>query len=83
MTHTSPHATTETQPPHISAPAQLRLLHPESRNDRSAALRSALVEALSALSAADSVRVVVLTGEGKAFGAGLDLRELGSQGVPA
>ncbi len=79
---------TETQSPPllITRPlhgcACLTLNRPQALNALSAALRSARVEALNALDADDNVRVVVLTGEGKAFCAGLDLRELGSQGLP-
>ena len=62
--------------------ACLTLNRPQALNALSSALRSALVDALGKLDADDSVRVVVLTGEGKAFCAGLDLHELGEQGVP-
>lgn len=62
--------------------ALLTLNRPQALNALSAALRRALVEALHTLDADDTVRAVVLTGAGKAFCAGLDLRELGSEGVP-
>ena len=62
--------------------ACLTLNRPRALNALSAELRKALAEAFRALDADDSVRVVVLTGAGKAFCAGLDLRELGDQGVP-
>ncbi len=62
--------------------ACLTLNRPQALNALSAALREALVAALRALDADDAVRVVVLTGAGKAFCAGLDLRELGDHGVP-
>lgn len=62
--------------------ACLTLNRPQALNALSAALRTALVEALRALDADDTVRVVVLTGAGKAFCAGLDLQELGNQGLP-
>lgn len=78
---------TDTAPLLITRPlpgcACLTLNRPEALNALSAALRAALVETLHALDADDSVRVVVLTGAGKAFCAGLDLRELGQDGVPA
>ncbi len=62
--------------------ALLTLNRPQALNALSAALRSALVQALCTLDADDTVRVVVLTGGGKAFCAGLDLSELGTEGVP-
>jgi enoyl-CoA hydratase len=60
----------------------LTLHRPHALNALSAALRAELVAALQALDRDDTVRAVVLTGAGKAFCAGLDLRELGTEGVP-
>ncbi len=49
-------------------------------NALSAALRRALAEAVAELAAEPSVRVLILTGAGRAFCAGLDLKELGAAG---
>ncbi len=54
----------------------LRLDRPEARNALSADLRAHLIEALEAAEADDGVGAIVLTGEGKCFAAGADLREL-------
>jgi enoyl-CoA hydratase len=52
---------------------------PEAMNALSKALRAALNQAIRELDADDSVRVIVLTGAGeRAFTAGLDLKELGT-----
>ena len=60
--------------------AVLTLNRPEAMNALSAALRRALAGAVAELSAETSVRVLVLTGAGRAFCAGLDLKELGAAG---
>ena len=60
--------------------AVLTLNRPEAMNALSAALRRALAEAVAGLAAEPSVRVLVLTGAGRAFCAGLDLKELGAAG---
>lgn len=57
------------------------LNRPEAMNALSTALRHALVAALDELAADDSVHVLILTGAGKAFCAGLDLRELGRNAI--
>lgn len=57
------------------------LNRPERRNALSMALRQELVATLRALAADESVRVLVLTGAGEAFCAGLDLKELAEQGL--
>ena len=62
--------------------ALLTLNRPQSLNALSLALREALVQALQAVAADGSVRAVVLTGAGKGFCAGLDLKELGQGGLP-
>src|ERR1700757_4376355 len=54
----------------------LTLNRPQAYNALSEALLSALQRELDALATDESVRVVVLTGEGKAFCAGHDLREM-------
>ena len=56
----------------------ITLNRPEAMNALSRALRAALHDAVVALSADPEVSVVVLTGAGRAFTAGLDLKELGS-----
>jgi enoyl-CoA hydratase len=58
----------------------LALNRPEAMNALSAALRQALAEAITQLAAEPSCRVLILTGAGRAFCAGLDLKELGSVG---
>ncbi|MCB1391574.1 MAG: enoyl-CoA hydratase [Rhodobacteraceae bacterium] len=56
--------------------ATLTLNRPHALNALNGVLRRALVEALAAMDARDDVRVIVLTGTGRAFCAGLDVREL-------
>lgn len=58
--------------------ALVTLDRPEAMNALSRALRGALHEAIEALAADPEVSVLVLTGAGRAFTAGLDLKELGS-----
>lgn len=60
--------------------ALLTLHRPEARNALSVALRERLRVEWEALAGDDSVRVVVLTGSGPAFCAGLDLREITTDG---
>lgn len=55
--------------------ATLTLNRPESMNSLSVELKDALVEALAAVGADDSVRAVVLTGTGRGFCVGQDLGE--------
>lgn len=62
--------------------ALLTLNRPDALNALSMALREALVQALQSLAADPATRVVVLTGAGRAFCAGLDLKELGQGGLP-
>ena len=59
--------------------ATVSLNRPEQLNALSIALRVALVEAFSALKDDQSIRVIILTGKGRAFSAGLDLKELGQK----
>lgn len=58
--------------------AIVTLNRPEAMNALSRALRAALDETITRLSDDDSVSVIILTGAGRAFTAGLDLKELGS-----
>lgn len=58
--------------------ALVTLNRPEAMNALNRALRAAIAETFARLDADDAVRAVVLTGAGKAFTAGLDLKELGS-----
>ncbi|VTU39947.1 enoyl-CoA hydratase [Variovorax sp. PBL-E5] len=58
--------------------ALLTLDRPGAMNALSIALRRQLASAFEALAADQDTRVVVLTGAGRAFCAGLDLKELGS-----
>jgi enoyl-CoA hydratase len=60
--------------------AILTLNRPEALNALSSELRAELVRRLRELAADDEVRVVILTGAGRAFSAGLDLKELGGEG---
>jgi enoyl-CoA hydratase len=63
--------------------AVLTLNRPQAANALSLALRCALVDAVDRCTADPAVRVVVLTGAGKAFCAGLDLKELGASDDPS
>ncbi len=58
--------------------AVLTLNRPQRLNALSLELRRALFETFAALEADNETRVVILTGAGRAFSAGLDLEELGN-----
>lgn len=58
--------------------ATVTLNRPTAMNALSGALRAAIADTFEALEADADVRAVILTGAGKAFCAGLDLKELGS-----
>jgi enoyl-CoA hydratase len=60
--------------------ATLTLNRPSALNSLNRALRAALVATLAEMDARDDVRVIVLTGTGRAFCAGLDVKELGQSG---
>ena len=64
----------------FGAVALVRLNRPEARNALNSALITALLRTFAELDADPGVHAIVLTGNGKAFCAGLDLRELGSSG---
>lgn len=59
--------------------AVVTLNRPDKLNSLSRELRREIVATFRALSAADDVDVVILTGRGRAFCAGLDLKELGGE----
>jgi enoyl-CoA hydratase len=63
--------------------ATLVLNRPDKLNALSIALRRALAEAVEALEADPAVRVLILTGAGRVFTAGLDLDEWSAGGVRA
>ena len=64
--------------------AVVTMNRPEAMNALSSALREELAKAMVAVDADDSIHAVVLTGAGqRAFTAGLDLKELGTQGLGA
>ncbi|MCB1693143.1 MAG: enoyl-CoA hydratase [Pseudomonadales bacterium] len=56
------------------------LNRPESLNALSSALRAAIVSTFLRLRDDEATRVIILTGSGRAFTAGLDLKELGQKG---
>jgi enoyl-CoA hydratase len=58
--------------------AVVTLNRPQAMNALSSELRRTLVDTFDKLSADPKVRVVILTGAGRGFCAGLDLKELGS-----
>jgi enoyl-CoA hydratase len=63
--------------------ATLTLNRPDAMNALSAELREAVETAFRELAADGTTRAVVLTGAGRAFCAGLDLKELGRGGMGA
>ena len=65
------------------AVATVTLNRPEAMNALSAQLRLALGQAFRDLQADPDVRVAIVTGAGRAFCAGMDLKELGSGGEGA
>jgi enoyl-CoA hydratase len=58
--------------------AVLTMNRPEAMNALSRKLRAELAQAFTDLETDPSIRVVILTGAGRAFTAGLDLKELGA-----
>ena len=63
---------------HPAGYAVLTLNRPQAMNALSKGLMTALADAIDALAADPAVRVLVLTGAGRAFSAGLDLKEIGA-----
>jgi enoyl-CoA hydratase len=63
--------------------AVLTMNRPEAMNALSRQLRAELAQAFTDLEADPSIRVVILTGAGRAFTAGLDLKELGASNPDA
>jgi E-phenylitaconyl-CoA hydratase len=61
--------------------AWVRLNRPEKLNAIDTAMRAALAETFAELGADDAIRIAVLTGEGRAFCAGVDLTEGGVPGA--
>lgn len=65
----------------VDAVATVTLNRPEALNAITPAMLAELISALEALAADGSVRVVVLTGAGRAFSAGVDLKALGERSL--
>jgi len=63
--------------------ALVTLNRPDAYNALSQAMTKAIIDTFGALSVDESVRAIVLTGTGKAFTAGVDLKELGEDGGEA
>lgn len=59
--------------------AVVTLNRPQAMNALSRALRATLVETFARLAADPAAEVIILTGAGRAFSAGLDLKELGGE----
>ena len=62
--------------------ADVRMIRTDKMNALDAAMWAGLVEAIETLKAMSGLRVVVLSGEGRAFCAGLDLSSLQAERVP-
>ena len=61
--------------------ALITLNRPEARNALSSAMLTQLAERMGQLDAQADVDVMVLTGAGRAFCAGLDLKEMAASGA--
>lgn len=68
---------------HVDGFATITLNRPDKLNTLSIRLRQELAAAVAALEADPGVHVLILTGAGRAFTAGLDLDEWTDQGPPA
>jgi len=64
----------------IDGVTTVTLNRPEQLNALSNDLRSTITETFLRLQTDDATKVIILTGAGRAFSAGLDLRELGQKG---
>jgi 2-(1,2-epoxy-1,2-dihydrophenyl)acetyl-CoA isomerase len=60
----------------LGAVARITLNRPDSMNAFTTELRAGLAEALQRAQESDAVRAIVLTGEGRCFSAGADLKEV-------
>ena len=60
--------------------ALMTMNRPEAYNALSRAMTTTIINTLASLSTNEAVRVIVLTGKGKAFTAGVDLKELSEDG---
>lgn len=63
--------------------ADVRLTRPDKLNALDPEMFDGIEEVLARLNAATDIRCVVLSGEGRAFCAGLDLASMGQMGAPA
>ena len=63
------------------AAATIRLNRPEALNAWTATLGTELLDAVQSVAADDDVRAVCVTGNGRAFSSGADLRDISSRGV--
>jgi enoyl-CoA hydratase len=63
---------------HPAGYAVLTLNRPQAMNALSKALMTAIADGIDAAAAHPAVRVIILTGAGRAFSAGLDLKEIGA-----
>ncbi|MEA2149938.1 MAG: hypothetical protein QOD69_1768 [Solirubrobacteraceae bacterium] len=63
------------------AAATIRLNRPEALNAWNATLGAELLHAVEAVAADDGVRAVCVTGNGRAFSSGADLRDIASRGL--
>lgn len=61
--------------------ADVRLIRADKMNALDPAMFAGIAEAIAQLAATKGLRVVVLSGEGKAFCAGLDMGSMGRGGI--
>ena len=66
----------------ITAPtATITLNRPDAMNAITVVMLGELADALAAIAEDSSIRAVILTGEGRAFSAGVDLKSLGTRSL--